>query len=250
MIIDTHAHLSLEDENTDSVIKEMEDNIIIVSGTNAFTNKEVIELCNKYNNIYGTLGIHPMEVDEATASDLNFIRNNLNNPKIVGVGEIGIDLYWRGDNLDLQTKWFNLQLDLAKEFNKTAVIHNRKSKEEIYEVLKNHSNLKVIFHCYDGDYDYYLKIKEIVDAKFGIGGVITFKNEINLKEFIKKVDLNDIVLETDSPYLSPEPKRGKINKPSNVYYVAEKIAEITNKNKEEIVKLTTKNALSQFDLNI
>jgi TatD DNase family protein len=250
MIIDTHAHLSLEDENTDSVIKEMEDNIIIVSGTNAFTNKEVIELCNKYKNIYGTLGIHPMEVDEATASDLDFIRNNLNNPKIVGVGEIGIDLYWRGDNLDLQTKWFNLQLDLAKEFNKTAVIHNRKSKEEIYEVLKNHSNLKVIFHCYDGDYDYYLKIKEIVDAKFGIGGVITFKNEINLKEFIKKVDLNDIVLETDSPYLSPEPKRGKINKPSNVYYVAEKIAEITNKNKEEIVKLTTKNALSQFDLNI
>jgi TatD DNase family protein len=250
MIIDTHAHLSLKDGNIDAVIKEMENNIIIVSGTNAFTNKEVIGLCSKYKNIYGTLGIHPMEVDEATASDLNFIRNNLNNPKIVGVGEIGIDLYWRGDNLDLQTKWFNLQLDLAKEFNKTAVIHNRKSKEEIYEVLKNHSNLKVIFHCYDGDYDYYLKIKEIVDAKFGIGGVITFKNEINLKEFIKKVDLNDIVLETDSPYLSPEPKRGKINKPSNVYYVAEKIAEITNKNKEEIVKLTTKNALSQFDLNI
>jgi TatD DNase family protein len=250
MIIDTHAHLSLEDGNIDAIIKEMENNIIIVSGTNAFTNKEVIELCSKYKNIYGTLGIHPMEVDEATALDLDFIRDNLNNPKIVGVGEIGIDLYWRGDNLDLQTKWFNLQLDLAKEFNKPVVIHNRKSKEEIYEALKNHSNLKVIFHCYDGDYDYYLKIKEIVDAKFGIGGVITFKNEINLKEFIKKVDLNDIVLETDSPYLSPEPKRGKINKPSNVYHVAEKIAEITNKNKEEIVKLTTKNALSQFDLNI
>jgi TatD DNase family protein len=250
MIIDTHAHLSFEDENLDKVIESMKNDIIVISGTNAISNKEVIELCNKYTNIYGTLGIHPSEIDDSTEEDLEFIKNNLSNPKIIGVGEIGIDLYWRQDNYQDQVKIFIQQLEIARTFHKTIVIHTRNSKNEIYQAIEKYQDLKMIFHCYDGDYDYYKKIKEKFNAKFGIGGVVTFKNSAILKDFITKCNLEDIVLETDSPYLAPEPFRGRINEPKNVNLVANKIAEIKDINLNKIIEITTKNALDQFDLDI
>jgi len=252
MFIDTHCHLSREDyENLEIIIEEMKDNLIIVSGCSDKTNIEVLELIEKYPNIYGTLGIHPDEVDNLSVDSFKIIENNLNNPKIVGVGEIGLDYYWRKDNKERQIEVFEKQIEIAKKYKKTIVIHSRDSINDILNIIKkfNLKDEKVVIHCFSSSLEV---AKELVkfDIKLGIGGVLTFKNNNKLVEVVKNIDLKNLLLETDSPYLSPEPYRGKQNKPSNCYIVAQKIAQIKEVCVEEVVDITTKNAISQFDLVI
>lgn len=247
MMIDTHCHLDLNDENLKNKIEKMKDNIIIVSGYNTITNKEVLKLCEKYKNIYGTIGYHPDEVDGDINLDL--LEENINNPKIVGVGEIGLDYYWHSDNKEKQKKLFIEQIELAKKNNKTIVVHSRDAAEDTYEILKKYNLKKVIMHCYSYSYEMALKFKEL-GVYFGIGGVVTFKNGKKLVEVVKNIDINKLLLETDSPYLSPEPFRGKENEPYNIIYVAEKIAEIKGISVEEVLKITTDNAICQFDLKL
>lgn len=250
MFIDTHCHLSRDDyENLEIIIEEMKDNLIIVSGCSDKTNIEVLELIEKYPNIYGTLGIHPDEVDNLSGDSFKIIENNLNNPKIVGVGEIGLDYYWRKDNKERQIEVFEKQIEIAKKYKKTIVIHSRDSINDILNIIKrfNLKDEKVVIHCFSSSLEV---AKELVkyDIKLGIGGVLTFKNNNKLVEVVKNIDLKNLLLETDSPYLSPEPYRGKQNKPSNCYIVAQKIAQIKEADIEEVLDITTKNAISQFDL--
>lgn len=248
MMIDTHCHLNYDDyNNLEEVINKMKDNIIIISGCNSKTNHEVIELCNKYDNIYGTLGIHPEEVENATEEDLNYIENNLNNPKIVAIGEIGLDYYWTKENKELQKEWFIKQIELAKKHNKGVVVHSRDSIQDTYEILKNSKISKMDIHCYSSSLEMAHEFIKL-GARLGIGGVVTFKNSEKLKEVVKNINLKYLLLETDSPYLSPEPYRGKQNEPFNVYFVAEKIAELKGISVEEVLKETTNNAIEQFDL--
>ena len=249
MMIDTHCHLSFNDyDKLEEVINKMRNHIIIISGCDLQSNREVIELCKKYNNIYGCLGIHPENVSNATEEDLNYIENNLNNPKIVGIGEIGLDYYWVKDNKEQQKEWFRKQLLLAKKYNKTVVVHSRDAISDTYEILKESKYNKIDIHCYSSSLEMAREFIKL-GARLGIGGVVTFKNSDKLKEVVKNIDLKHLLLETDSPYLSPEPYRGNKNEPFNVYYVAKKIAELKDLSIEKVIDETTKNAIEQFDLH-
>lgn len=248
MLIDTHCHLSYNDyDNLDEIIKNM-DGIMIASGCDDKTNKEVLELVSKYNNVYGTLGIHPQEIDKLNENSFNFIEDNLNNPKIVAIGEIGLDYYWVKDNIDKQKEIFEYQLNLATKYNKPIVVHSREAIQDTYDILKKY-NLKGSIHCFSSSLE---MAKEFIKLgyKIGVGGTVTFKNSKKLQEIVKEIDLKDILLETDSPYLSPEPFRGKRNKPSNVYFVAQKISELKNIDIKEILDITSKNAIQEFDLKV
>lgn len=249
-MIDTHCHIFKEYyEDINLVIKNMGNNIIIVSGTNDIDNLEVIDLCNKYPNVYGTLGIHPTEISNITSNSFEIIEKNLTNPKIVGIGEIGLDYYWQKDNKDLQKEIFIKQIQLAKKYNKPIVVHSRDSINDVYEILKKYGQgIKIDIHCFSSSLEMANNFIKL-GCKLGIGGVITFKNS-KLKEIIKNIDLENIMLETDSPYLTPEPYRGMKNEPYNVYYVAKCIAEIKGISLEEILSTTSKTAISQFDLPI
>jgi len=247
-MVDTHCHIFNEYyENIDEIINNIGDGILIVSGTNFNDNNEVIELCKKYKNVYGTIGIHPSELNDID-NTLNFIEDNLNNPKIVAVGEIGLDYHYGKENEELQKQVFIKQIELAKKYNKTIVVHSRDSINDTYNILKMFAkDLKIVLHCYSSSLEMANKFLEL-DVMFGVGGVITFKNSNKLKDVIKNIPLNKILLETDSPYLTPEPFRGKRNEPYNIIYVAKKIAEIKNISVEEVLKITTENAIKQFDL--
>lgn len=251
MMIDTHCHLDIDDyEDVELVIKNMNDNIMIASGASLDGSKRVIELVNSYDNIYGTIGIHPSELDDMNNESLEYIENNLSNPKIVGVGEIGLDYYWDKENKEKQKEYFIKQIKLAKKYNKTIVIHSREASLDTVEIIKEYLNgYKVVMHCYSYSLET-AKVLKKLGVKFGIGGVLTFKNSNKLKEVVEYLELSDILLETDSPYLSPEPYRGKKNEPKNVYLVAKEIAKIKNVEVDEVLKITTSNALRWFDLHI
>lgn len=250
MMIDTHCHLFKEDyDNLQEVIERMQDNIMIVSGTNDKTNLEVIELVNKYPNIYGVIGIHPEEADNVTEDSFKIIEDNINNPKIVGIGEIGLDYYWVKDNKEKQIQLFIKQIELANKHNKTIVVHSRDSISDTYNILKNQLKTKAVMHCYSSSLEMAKKFTDL-GIMLGIGGVVTFKNSKALKEVVENISINYLLLETDSPYLTPEPYRGKKNEPYNVIYVAEKIAELKNVTVEEVLEVTSKNASEQFNLLI
>lgn len=250
-MVDTHCHLFKEYyDDISLVIENMKENIIIVSGTNDLNNLEVLELCEKYPNVYGTLGIHPTEISNITKKSFEIIEKNLNNPKIVGIGEIGLDYYWTDDNKEEQKDIFIKQIELARKYNKSIVVHTRDSINDTYEILKEYAlGLKIDIHCFSSSMEMALKFIEI-GCKLGIGGVLTFKNSLKIKDIVKNIDLNNILLETDSPFLSPEPYRGHKNEPYNVLYVAKYISELKNISLEEVLKKTTENAISQFDLPI
>lgn len=250
MMIDTHCHLNKEDyENLDQVIKNMGNNIMIVSTASPQDIEEVINLCETHENIYGTIGIHPEFADTYTEDDLKRVEQYLNHPKIVGIGEIGLDYHYTKENKEKQKELFIKQINLANQYKKTIVIHTRDAILDTYNILETEKdpNIKCDLHCYSGSLEMAKKFINL-NATFGIGGVLTFKNEKKLKEIVKELELKYFVLETDSPYLTPEPYRGHTNEPKNIYYVAKQIAELKDKNIEEILEITTKNAIKQFDI--
>lgn len=247
-MIDTHCHLLKEYySDLEEVIKKMEKHIIIVSGTCTKDNKEVLSLCQKYSNVYATIGIHPEEIDNLKEEDFLFIENNLLNPKVVGIGEIGLDYYYSQDKTK-QQEVFIRQIKLAKKYHKPIVVHSRDAISKTYEILKEYAQgLKIDIHAYSGSVE---MAKEFIKlgCKLGIGGVLTFKNGQKLKEVVKEIDLKYLLLETDSPFLTPEPYRGKRNEPYNVLFVAQEIAKIKEIAVDEVLKITTNNAVAQFDL--
>lgn len=250
MFIDTHCHIFKEYyDNITEVINEMKDNIMIVSGYNSSSNKEVIELVNKYPNVYGTIGLHPEEVNNISQNDFDFIIKNINNPKIVGIGEIGLDYHYVSDNKELQKDIFIKQMNIARKYNKTVVIHSRDAILDTVNIIKEYQDLKIVMHCYSSSLEVARDLIKM-NVKLGIGGVVTFKNGVKLKEVVQNVPIENLLLETDSPYMSPEPLRGKQNKPYNCYLIAKKIAELKGISLESVLKITTSNAISQFDLKL
>lgn len=249
MMIDTHCHLCKEDyESVEVIIKNMENNKMIAAGVNDNTNKEVIELIKKYPTVYGAIGIHPTEVGISDSASLEWIEKNLNEDKIVAIGEIGLDYHYGIEEKEKQILFFKKQLDLARRYQKPVVIHSRDAIEDTYNIMKEYKDVKMILHCYSGSVEMAKRFLEL-DVYFGIGGVLTFKNSRVLKEVVSFLPLDHIVLETDSPYLAPEPFRGSKNEPKNVFLVAQAIAELKKISVEEVLNITTKNAYSRFDLN-
>ena len=246
MMIDTHCHLNYTDYNDlDAVIKHMSGNYMITSGADQKSNLEVLDIVNKYDNVYGTIGYHPEELD---SYDISFLEKHINDKKIVGIGEIGLDYHNGKDNADNQKKYFIEQIKLAQKYNKPIVIHSRDASEDTLEILKKYlGNTKAIMHCYSYSLE---TAKELIkmNVMLGIGGVVTFKNVKNLIQVVKEIPLSNFVLETDSPFLTPEPYRGTNNEPYNIYYVGLKIAQIKNISQEEVFKETTKNAKKIYNI--
>lgn len=248
-MVDTHCHVNLVDyPDIDDVIKRMEGNIIIVSGVDDASNREVLDLCARYDNVYGTLGIHPESVDESY--DLDFVRDHINDPKIVAVGEIGLDYYYTKENRDSQIDLFCKQIEIAILFNKPIVVHSRDAISDTYDIIKKYSiGSRTDIHCFSGSLEMALEFVKL-GCKLGIGGVLTFKNAGRIKDVVSNIDISNLLLETDSPYLTPEPFRGKRNEPYNIVYVAQAISLIKGISVSRVLEITKKNSYSLFDFNL
>ena len=240
-MIDTHCHIDCID-NIEDIINNF-DGIIITSGYDDKSNLKVIELVDRHDKVYGTLGIHPEEANNEYNMDI--VTDNLDNPKIIGIGEIGLDYYYTKDNIDKQIELFKKQLDIAQKHNLPVVVHSRDAIEDTYNILKDY-NLKGSIHCFSSSLEMARKFIKI-GYKIGVGGVVTFKNGKKLREVVNGIDIKDILTETDSPYLSPEPNRGKENNPSNVYYVIKEISNIKGISEDEVKSITMKNAEDVFN---
>lgn len=250
MFIDTHCHLSRDDyDDIDKVIKEDSEagvKRIIVSGCSRESINEVMTLKNKYDMVYVTIGYHPEYALLVTKLDLDYLKSLLRKKKVVGIGEIGLDYHYTKDNRDKQIRLFEEQLKLAKEFNLPVVIHSRDATEDTINILKKY-DVKGIIHCFSGSLET-AKIYISMGFLLGIGGVVTFKNS-KLKEVVKEIPLDSIVLETDSPYLAPVPYRGKVNSSKYLIYIAKYISDIKNISVEELAEITSRNASSLFDFD-
>ena len=219
ILTDSHTHILPTDvPNYQEILENLKQNNIkriIINGYNDKTNKEVLELVSKYENVYGALGFHPDNINELTEDSLEFIKKNLNNTKIIAIGEIGLDYYHNKENKEDQIKLLENFLELSTKTNKPVIIHNREATGDLINTLKKYKT-KGIIHCFNGSKEtanIFLKL----GYKLGIGGVITFKN-CKLKEEIKGFSPNSFFLETDAPYLTPEPYRGKPNEPKYMIY--------------------------------
>lgn len=250
MFIDTHCHLSKDDyEDIDLVIKENRMagvEKIIISGCDKKGIIEALEIAEKYKDIYVTIGYHPSEVLEVTETDLDELKIKLRNHKVVGLGEIGLDYYYGKETKEQQISLFEKQLAIAEELNMKVVIHSRDATEDTINCLKKYAVTGVI-HCFSGSVET-AKIYIGMGYKLGIGGVVTFKNS-KLYEGVREVGLDNIVLETDSPYLAPTPYRGQKNSSKYIPLIAEKVAEILDVSKENVEEKTTFNACNLFDLD-
>ena len=248
MFTDTHCHLYRSYyEDLDDVIEQIKNseiNRVINNGCDKTSNIEVLELVNKYDLMYGAIGIHPESANEYTKEDLDFIEAHIKAKKIVAIGEIGLDYYWVKDNKDKQKELFEYQLKLAEKYDVPVIVHSREATQDTIDILKKYK-VKGIIHSFSGSYEVaqiYIKMGFLL----GINGVVTFKN-CNLKEVIDKIDVSNIVLETDSPYLTPVPNRGKRNDPTKVMDIAKFIADIKGISIEELSKEINGNLSKVFD---
>ena len=250
MYIDTHCHLSMEDYlDIDKVIEENKNALvekIVVSGCSRESIEEVMDLKDNYDMVYVTIGYHPEYADTVTESDLDYLKSLLGEKKVVGIGEIGLDYHYTKENKDKQIWLFEEQLKIADAFNLPVVIHSRDATMDTINTLKKYK-VKGIIHCFSGSLET-ANIYISMGFLLGIGGVVTFKNS-KLKDVVKEVPLESIVLETDSPYLTPVPFRGKINSSKYLEFIANFIADIKNISVEELAEITSKNASSLFDFN-
>ena len=272
MLFDSHSHLNDEkfDEDREEIIKEIYKSGVkefVTAGYDLESSRKAIEMANKYDFMYATAGISPNDIPQ-TEEELweqlkklkKIIENNQeisenktsvigNNKKIVAIGEIGLDYHWNEDNKELQKKAFIKQIEIANEFDLPIQIHTRDAVMDTLEILKNNKvNNTGVFHCCPQNREL---IKQGLKLGFYISfaGPITFKSSKNASEMIELVPNDRILIETDSPYLAPEPVRGTRNTPINVKYVAQKIAEVKNLSQEEVEKITTENAERIFKIN-
>ena len=249
-LIDTHSHIYYDKykEDFDKVLKRAEDNNlknIICVGVDIESSEKSILLAEKYNMIYSTAGYHPHESKDANENYLEKLEQLLNHEKVVAVGEIGLDFFYNHSDKKTQVKIFNEQIELANHLNMPCVIHNRNSDIELLESLKQQKIKKGVIHCFASNIKF---AKELLNLNLFLSftGLLTFNKE--LENVVEEIPLKKIMIETDSPYLTPKPHRGKRNEPFMVKYVAQKIAEIKKISIEEVANVTTKNAVEFFGL--
>jgi len=256
MVIDTHTHLYLKEfaADIDDVInraKNLKINNFFLPAIDSSYTESMIALKNAYPDIMHLMaGLHPCSVKDNYLEELSHVENMLKNHAIVAIGEIGIDLYWDKSTLNIQKKAFASQIRLAKDLNLPIVIHCRNAFDEIFEVLEKEKseNLRGIFHCFSGNYEQALKAISF-NMKLGIGGVVTFKNG-KIDKFLKKIPLDNLVLETDSPYLAPPPFRGKRNESSYLSIIIDKLTEVYEIPAKKIIEITSTNAIELFKIKV
>ena len=249
-LIDSHAHLTSEEFNEDRlfILRDLSNfsiEAVINPGVNLANSRENVRLAKEFNNFYAQVGIHPSDVEEMGEGDLAEIE--ILAKDAVAIGEIGLDYYWTTETKDLQKEAFIKQLEMARRLGKPVVIHNREATEDIIDILKDFTDLKVQIHCFSTDEK---TLKTFMDWGFyiSLGGVVTYGNGYNEKEAAALVPIERLMLETDSPYLTPDPYRGMRNDPRKIIEVARKIAEIRGMKLSKVAKWTSKNAREFFDL--
>ena len=251
-LIDTHAHIDMLEENVENTLAEMNNYGVkkaVIPSVEAAAIDKIIKIADNYENIYAMLGIYPSEA-KSYNDDLEktFISIAENNKKIVAIGEIGLDYYWDKSFKELQQEVFIKQIKLANKLNLPVAVHDREAHKDTFDILKETGVQKgVLLHCFSGSVEF---MKECVKEGWyiALGGVVTFKNAIKMKEVAKEVPLEKLLLETDSPYLTPVPYRGKPNKPAYVRFVAEEIAKLRNMPVMELIDITTNNAERFFGI--
>ncbi len=258
MIFDTHAHYDDEafDGDREALLESMPGlgvGLVVNIGASLRSCRKTIELMDRYSFVYGALGIHPGDCGELTEEDMQWLKvqcivHRLRG-KCVAVGEIGLDYYWNDPEPAIQQKWFRRQLEIAKELSLPVVIHTRDAAQDTITIMKEENAREIggVIHCYAYSKE---TARDFLDMGFyfGIGGVLTFKNGRKLKEAVEYLPMDRIVLETDSPYLSPEPNRGKRNSSLNLPYVIQAMAQIKGMGVEDVERITWENACRLYGL--
>lgn len=254
MIIDSHVHLDDRRFNRDRdlLIKSLEKNgveLAINIGADLKTSIASVSLAEKYDNIYAVVGVHPHSAKEVDSSTIEILKSFANREKVVAIGEIGLDFYRDNSPRDLQRKWFKEQIKLAKEVNLPVVIHSRDADQEVFDTLKEaqDGNLRGVMHCYSGSAELAMEFIKL-GFYISLAGPVTFNNARVPKEVAKAVPLDKLLIETDAPYLTPEPYRGKRNEPIFVKYVAGTIADLKGISYEELAKATNRNTKKLFGI--
>lgn len=257
MIFDTHTHYSDQkfDNDRHSLLMSMEENgigNIVEAGAGIKSTKEAVKLSEEYSFIYAAVGIHPYETADIKEEDMEWLKSLALKEKVIAIGEIGLDYHYNEPSRQVQKKWFIRQLEIAKETGLPVIIHSRDAAEDTLNIMKTFYPVKTgetygVVHCFS----YSPEVAKIyIDMGFylGIGGVITFKNSRKLTDVVSQVPLDRLVLETDAPYLTPEPKRNERNSSLNLKYVVEKIAEIKGMTQQEVIDITERNARDLYRL--
>ena len=256
MIIDSHCHLdySYLYDQLDDVVKRAEYNqvkYLLTICTTLESFEKIKLIVKKYKNIYGTFGIHPHESKKYTNIDSKFIFNLKNKyKKIIGIGETGLDFYYNHSDKKIQKKSFIEHLSAASRLNIPVIVHSRNAEVDTYEIIKRekkNSNLKVLIHCFTGSKDFAKKLIDI-NCYISVSGIITFSNSSELADTVSYIPIENLLIETDSPYLAPVPYRGKSNEPSYIVYTVEKLSQIKNVSKEYVMSNTTNNFKKLFKL--
>ena len=249
MFIDTHCHISKEyfDDIPNLIDKIVKSGVnkVIVNGCDMNSNLEVLELVEKYDIVYGALGFHPTELDDFSDEQLIWLEKNINNKKIVAIGEIGLDYHYDNTDKVKQKEVFEKQLQIASKYHKPVIVHSRDAINDTYNIISKY-NVIGSLHCFSSSKE---MAERFIKLGFyiGIGGVCTYKNAKEIKEVIKAIDLEYIILETDTPYLSPEPVRKEKNTPCNIPIIASYIASLKDVDLSIVSKVTTANASRLFD---
>jgi len=248
MYTDTHCHvLSMEYDDILPIINNLKQNNIkriIVNGYDYKSNLEVLDLIERYENVYGALGVHPNNLFDGIKSSLELIEKNINHPKIVAIGEIGLDYHYENNRAE-QIKNLSEFLNLAKKYHKPVIIHNRDSIADLLSILKKYQ-LKGIIHCFSGSYEVAQELIKL-GYSLGINGIVTFKNS-NLPSTLHKIPIEKIFIETDCPYIAPEPFRKVKNEPKYLNVIAKKVAAIYNISPEKLAEILEQNYLDFFDI--
>ena len=251
-MIDSHCHLDHEPLKSDlsNIIKRSKDEGIeklLTISTSVESFQKIKKIINEDEIIFGTIGIHPHETDNNEISIDYIVKNFEENPKIIGIGETGLDFYYNNSDKEKQIKSFKKHIEASIKTNSPLIVHSRNAEDETFEILNKYQGekLKILMHCFTGSKNFAEKLLKL-NAFFSASGIITFKNSMDLQETFKILPLEKILIETDSPYLAPVPNRGKKNEPSFLSYTAQKLADIKDVSKKEITKITTKNFNNLF----
>lgn len=254
MLFDTHAHLDNPkfDKDREKIIRDLKKNdvdFIINPGADFASSIKAVKLAEKYDNIYAAVGIHPHEAKSMDEDTIGLLEGFTNKEKVVAIGEIGLDYHYDNSPRDIQKKWFREQIRLAKKVNLPIIVHDRDAHQDTFDIIKDEldENLTGVLHCYAGSVE---MAKKYIDMGFFISfaGPLTFKNAKTPKRVCESLPLDRILIETDSPYLTPEPNRGKRNEPLYVRYMAAMIAELKEVSFKEVAKKTKENAKKLFNI--
>ena len=251
-MIDSHCHLDHEPLKSDlsNIIKRSKDvgiEKLLTISTSVESFEKIKNIINEDEIIFGTIGIHPHETDNNEISIDYIVKNFEENPKIIGIGETGLDFYYNNSDKEKQIKSFKKHIEASIKTNSPLIVHSRNAEDETFEILNKYQGekLKILMHCFTGSKNFAEKLLKL-NAFFSASGIITFKNSMDLQETFKILPLEKILIEPDSPYLAPVPNRGKKNDPSFLSYTAQKLADIKDLSKQEITRITTKNFNNLF----